>query len=250
MIKWRLKTDPVCGMQVDEERAADKVNHAGTTYFFCSRGCARRFRSNPERYLSGGMEPMPKTHEHGSQTSERHGISPRPADQATYTCPMHPEVRQAGPGSCPTCGMALERESPESEERVEYTCPMHPEVVSDKPGNCPTCGMALEPRTVTAEETNPELVDMSNRGGSPNSFAGGPLSISVMPPTTLYYIVNCSRSFDALLRCAWARADRRVCGALSWAKALQTGGGRVDLRLVWISKNNRKCCAGANGSAV
>jgi Cu+-exporting ATPase len=76
---------------------------------------------------------------------------------------MHPEVRQQGPGSCPKCGMALERESPVSDERVEYTCPMHPEVVSDKPGNCPKCGMALEPRTVTAEESNPELVDMTRR---------------------------------------------------------------------------------------
>ena len=157
-------TDPVCGMQVDEDRAAEKVEHGGNSYYFCSRGCAVRFRSNPERYLSGGAEPMHLTHEHGSHgPSELEAISPHPADKATYVCPMHLEVQQQGPGSCPKCGMALERESPVFEERVEYTCPMHPEVVRDKPGICPKCGMALEPRTVTAEETNPELADMTRR---------------------------------------------------------------------------------------
>ncbi len=80
-----------------------------------------------------------------------------------HTCPMHPEVRQDGPGSCPACGMALEPASPFA-TRVEYTCPMHPEVISDHPDSCPKCGMALEPRTVQAEEgDNPELVDMTRR---------------------------------------------------------------------------------------
>ena len=159
-----MATDPVCGMQVEEDRAAEQVAHGGKAYYFCSRGCAVRFRSNPDRYLSGGVEPMHLTHEHGSHSpSTLHAISLHGSDQATYTCPMHPEVRQQGPGSCPKCGMALERESPLSDNRVEFTCPMHPEVVSDKPGNCPKCGMALEPRTVTAEESNPELVDMTRR---------------------------------------------------------------------------------------
>ena len=84
---------------------------------------------------------------------------------AVYTCPMDPEVRQEEPGSCPKCGMALERSEPEAlPTRTEYTCPMHPEVVQDSPGSCPKCGMALEPRTVYAEEEeNPELVDMRRR---------------------------------------------------------------------------------------
>ncbi len=81
-----------------------------------------------------------------------------------YTCPMHPEVRQTGPGSCPKCGMALEPETSTSiNTRMEYTCPMHPEIVRDRPGNCPKCGMALEPRTVTVEDRNEELVDMRRR---------------------------------------------------------------------------------------
>ena len=77
---------------------------------------------------------------------------------------MHPEVLQAGPGSCPKCGMALEPVRVGApKEKVEYTCPMHPEIVRDGPGNCPICGMALEPRTVSAEEDNHELVDMTRR---------------------------------------------------------------------------------------
>ncbi len=85
--------------------------------------------------------------------------------KATYTCPMHPEVRQKNPGSCPKCGMALEQVEPQvSQSKTEWTCPMHPEIVRDKPGNCPICGMALEPKTITVEEEkNPELIDMTRR---------------------------------------------------------------------------------------
>ncbi len=81
-----------------------------------------------------------------------------------YTCPMHPEIRQQGPGACPKCGMALEP-LVESVATVstEYTCPMHPEIIQDHPGSCPKCGMALEPRTVAAEEENEELIDMTRR---------------------------------------------------------------------------------------
>ncbi len=86
-------------------------------------------------------------------------------NQRVYTCPMHPEVRQAGPGSCPKCGMALEPSAPSAPvTKTEWTCPMHPEVLRDAPGNCPICGMALEPRTASLqEEENPELVDMNRR---------------------------------------------------------------------------------------
>jgi Cu+-exporting ATPase len=84
----------------------------------------------------------------------------------TYTCPMHPEVQSAHPGSCPKCGMALEPvEEPRPASRTEWVCPMHPEIVREEPGNCPICGMALEPRAIEAEqvERNPELTDMSRR---------------------------------------------------------------------------------------
>src|SRR5438046_3320475 len=78
---------------------------------------------------------------------------------------MDPEVRQAKPGACPKCGMALEPEMPAvAPARTEYVCPMHPEIVRTGPGSCPICGMALEPRTVSIEaEENPELRDMTRR---------------------------------------------------------------------------------------
>lgn len=83
----------------------------------------------------------------------------------TYVCPMHPEVRQNGPGTCPKCGMALEPDVPTAAaSKTKYVCPMHPEIVSDHPGSCPKCGMALEPVMASAEdEENPELKDMSRR---------------------------------------------------------------------------------------
>jgi len=95
-----------------------------------------------------------------------HGNPEQPAPAgAVWTCPMHPEVRQRFPGSCPKCGMALEPETPvAAPDGTIYTCPMHPEVVSNQPGACPKCGMALEPQTAPAAEAeNPELRDMTRR---------------------------------------------------------------------------------------
>jgi Cu+-exporting ATPase len=84
---------------------------------------------------------------------------------AVYTCPMHPEIRQDGPGPCPKCGMVLEPvAAAPAALKIEWVCPMHPEVVRSEPGPCPKCGMALEPREVTAvDEPGAELVDMSRR---------------------------------------------------------------------------------------
>ncbi len=102
--------DPVCGMTVDPQRAAGSVVHQGQTYFFCSTGCIAKFQASPETYLGPRKAPEP-------MRAEPAGVE--------YTCPMHPEVRQIGPGSCPKCGMALEpvsftRESVE-EVNPEYT---------------------------------------------------------------------------------------------------------------------------------
>src|SRR5262245_1947540 len=106
--------DPVCGMTVVPARAAGSHPHAGQTYFFCSRQCLEKFKADPLRYLRkpepfsgglvqlGGLEPP--------TTRARAAATPPPSDDVVYTCPMHPEVRQRGPGSCPKCGMALEPE--------------------------------------------------------------------------------------------------------------------------------------------
>ena len=142
--------DPVCGMQILTSDAAGQQEYDGTTYYFCSAGCQEKFASTPEAYVSGAPWAAVAPSIIGSDTRE-------------YTCPMHPEVRQIGPGSCPKCGMSLEPTSAAAATRTEWTCPMHPEVVRDAPGACPICGMALEPRTVTLEERNPELEDMTRR---------------------------------------------------------------------------------------
>lgn len=83
-----------------------------------------------------------------------------------YTCPMHPEVKQDHPGSCPKCAMALEKElNTTVDNGVQYTCPMHPEIIRDEPGECPKCGMSLEPKTATKNEddSNSELSYMKKR---------------------------------------------------------------------------------------
>ena len=85
-----MATDPVCGMKVDTGAGKPTHDHAGETYHFCSEGCRRKFAADPERFLTrkGEAKPLPKG--------------------TLYTCPMHPEIVQEGPGHCPICGMGLE----------------------------------------------------------------------------------------------------------------------------------------------
>jgi Cu+-exporting ATPase len=93
-------TDPVCGMQVDPHTAKHRHDHQGRTYYFCCNGCRSKFAADPQKYLGGkpqAAEPVP--------------------EGTIYTCPMHPEVRQVGPGSCPICGMALEPELVSADDR-------------------------------------------------------------------------------------------------------------------------------------
>ncbi len=138
--------DPVCGMQVATD-SVHRYTYAGTDYSFCCAGCVEKFRAAPDRYLH--PEPPPDATAAAYCPDDSCHI-----DTSYFTCPMHPEVRHAGPGACPKCGMALEPLSvPMAVSRTEYTCPMHPEIVQDHPGNCPKCGMALEPRTVAARKT-------------------------------------------------------------------------------------------------
>ncbi|MGQ0662069.1 MAG: heavy metal translocating P-type ATPase [Pseudomonadota bacterium] len=134
--------DPVCGMAVDAGTTPHRHEHGGKTYYFCSAGCLAKFRADPARYL--GAEAAP-------------AISPPPKPGTIYTCPMHPEIRQSGPGTCPKCGMAL------------------------------------EPATLTAEAApNPELADMTRR-----FLVGGALTVPMLalamaphiPGVPLQYLV-------------------------------------------------------------
>ena len=110
--------DPVCGMTVDPATAKHHADYHDKRYYFCAAGCRTKFVADPERYLTAAAAPA----------HHAPGETPAVGGNAVYTCPMHPEIRQAGPGACPVCGMAL------------------------------------EPAVVRLEATaNPELVDMTRR---------------------------------------------------------------------------------------
>src|SRR3954452_17788570 len=103
--------DPVCGMDVDPHTAKHRTDHNGRPYYFCSAGCRTKFLTDPAKYLDPASAVA----------------SAAPVPEGTiYTCPMHPKVRQVGPGACPICGMALEpvlvgAETGPSEELVDMT---------------------------------------------------------------------------------------------------------------------------------
>jgi Cu+-exporting ATPase len=134
------------------------------------------------------LEEQSTGHQHPRVNHLRHATVAAPASEVEYTCPMHPEVRQKGPGKCPKCGMFLQPVGATStgdgtaaghthttaavapvavvngERDVEYTCPMHPQIRQMGPGNCPICGMALEPMIATGGTgESPELRDMTRR---------------------------------------------------------------------------------------
>jgi Cu+-exporting ATPase len=128
--------DPVCGMTVEPAQAAGRWVYQGKTYYFCNPSCLERFKSDPGRYLA--------------------------ADRRPAALPRH--AGDAGPG-------------------VEYTCPMHPDVRQIGPGSCPKCGMALEPVTVTlVEEESAELRDMTRRLVV-SALLTVPIVISMFRPT-------------------------------------------------------------------
>ena len=103
--------DPVCGMSVDPHTAPHRHQHAGRPYYFCSAGCQAKFQADPAKYLTPSAMTAP----------------PAAVPEGTiYTCPMHPQIRQVGPGSCPICGMALEP------DLVTATTGPNPELVDMK----------------------------------------------------------------------------------------------------------------------
>ncbi len=194
--------DPVCHMLVDPKTSAGSFEFEGRTYHFCCTHCLRKFSENPRQFLEPAQAQLTSL--------------TRTKAMSTFTCPMHPEVQNDGPGSCPKCGMALEPASFEAPvQKVEYTCPMHPEIVSDGPGSCPICGMALEPRTVEfSEEENPELTDMRRRFwvsvvfavpvfliGMSDLYPGAPLQ-RLISPTTLGW-VQLFLATPVVLWCGW-----------------------------------------------
>jgi Cu+-exporting ATPase len=97
--------DPVCGMTIKPDSAAGQSEYKGTLFFFYSLKCKGKFEHDPKHYLNPSKS------------------GPAPSEDIEYTCPMHPEIKKIGPGSCPICGMALEplMATAENKETTEYT---------------------------------------------------------------------------------------------------------------------------------
>jgi Cu+-exporting ATPase len=145
-----MALDPVCGMTVDPARAAGTVDHDGTTYYFCSKGCVAKFSADPKKYLSGHREAM-----HAPQVLTIGGLN-----RSVPATSHRPPATSHEPPATSHQPRATSHQPP----ATEWTCPMDPEVLSDKPGACPICGMALEPRVADLTDApNPELVDMTRR---------------------------------------------------------------------------------------
>ena len=125
--------DPVCGMTVDPASTPHHHEHAGTIYHFCGGRCRERFAADPVGWLDGSARAK--------------------ADAE--------KAAKAAPGA-------------------KYTCPMHPEIVQEGPGTCPICGMALEPMTVSADDgPNPELIDFRRRFWIGTLFAAPLLAMAM-----------------------------------------------------------------------
>ncbi len=159
--------DPVCGMDVSKD-SNFHFHHNHQDYYFCCQGCEDKFKKTPDTYLQVDKDSVTAKAESDDYCPD----GTCDIGSVFYTCPMHPEIMQEGPGICPKCGMALDAVGePVPTIRTEYTCPMHPEVIQDHPGSCPKCGMALESKTVAAEEKNEELIDMTRRFWFSTAFA-------------------------------------------------------------------------------
>jgi P-type Cu+ transporter len=176
--------DPVCGMAVDSTTATDKLEHGGKTYYFCCDGCLEMFRNDPERYLANhptapaaaaqAMDPVcgmtvDPASAAGSQTYD---------GKTYYFCSTHclssfkaaPKKYLDKPAATPGPMAA----------GAQFTCPMHPEIVQDGPGSCPKCGMALAPMA-GAQDDDTELKDMTRRFAVSAALAA-PLAFLAMAP--------------------------------------------------------------------
>ncbi len=161
--------DPVCGMRVDPATARHKTSHGGADYAFCCAGCLEKFTADPDRYLSAtvkdpvcGMSVAAATAKHRTSHAGQDYFFCSAGCRAKFEA--NPAKYLQPPAAAPATAGTI------------YTCPMHPEIRQPGPGSCPICGMALEPEMVTAEvPPNPELIDMTRR-----LWIGAILSIPVL----------------------------------------------------------------------
>ncbi|MFO1452706.1 MAG: heavy metal translocating P-type ATPase [Opitutaceae bacterium] len=251
-----MKTDRICGMQVDET-TAPSAERDGETFYFCSNHCRQNFlgQSKPKSALAlnpatpikdccdgkpGHKAPEDHAHAHShpretpaccgdtakteTQSKEHscgdsHDLTQavKPSAAAKYFCPMCPGVQSDAPGDCPKCGMALERNPAwKPAGKVSYTCPMHPEIEQDHPGDCPKCGMALEPKTVSAADKAED--DAELRDMTRRFWIGAGLTLPV-------FLVAMAHVIPALEHQSWLDRDasRLMQFALSTPVVLWAG---------------------------
>jgi len=258
-----MKTDPICGMSVDETRALH-LEREGETFYFCSEHCKKKFSSQPVMAKAGinsgdccGSGDKQETPEHSSDHGTEHadaapqhsccagkaskaahghahhdhGGSPVTASAgAKYFCPMCSGVESEKPGACPKCGMALELNPTwKAPAKTIYTCPMHPEVEQDHPGTCPKCGMALEPKTVTADadEDDSELRDMTRR-----LWIGAALTLPV-------FIVAMAHLVPAWSHAGWVNGETSRWGQFILSTPVVLWAGWPFFARGWLSLLNR-----------
>ena len=134
--------DPVCEMVVDPATARS-AEVRGKTYYFCSEGCRAKFVADPDKYLNRTPFVLPP----------RKPAAPAVQDDHAHHGHAH---QHAAPPPAPPAAAG-----------TKYTCPMHPQIVQDGPGDCPICGMALEPIVASSDDgPNPELADFTRREGT------------------------------------------------------------------------------------
>ncbi len=233
-----MKTDPICGMTVDEATALSSKRD-GETFYFCSDHCRQKFLgpAKPRQIIAltpsvtakdccGGKStdagPAKQAHGHdhpekapsccaGEKEAAARPKEPsccaghsadkavKPPAMAKYFCPMCPGVESDQPGDCPKCGMALERNPAwKSAAKVIYTCPMHPEIEQDHPGDCPKCGMALEPKTVSAADTADDTTEL--RDMTRRFWIGLALTLPV-------FVAAMAHLIPSLARQSWLDSD-------------------------------------------
>ncbi|MFC4346509.1 heavy metal translocating P-type ATPase [Kordiimonas lipolytica] len=149
--------DPVCGMSVDPEKSERKVSHAGHDYYFCSDHCKAKFEADPDTYATAKDPVCGMNVDRGAATHiQKH------EGNSYYFCSEKCEQKFVADPAQYIDDRPAQEPMPEG---TIYTCPMHPEIQQVGPGTCPICGMALEPMGVPTgdEGPNPELVDFKRR---------------------------------------------------------------------------------------
>ncbi len=201
-------------MTVDEATARS-AERDGKTVYFCSEHCRQKFLGNPAPEKQNPLLDL-------NAASNQHA-------SGKYTCPMHQEVQSDKPGSCPTCGMALESARPSAQKQTVISiCPMHPEIEQEGPGSCPKCGMDLEPKIAQAksEEDDSELRNMTGTFWVGLVLTVPVLLLAMLPMigvpvnrwlgATLHSWLQLVLSTPVVLWCGWPFFERGWKSIVTW----------------------------------